>query len=347
MFFKQKSGWLLLIFAGALMAYGFFSPEKAAESIRKSMELCAKTVLPSLFLFSVAAKLLVKSGALFVREDSAAARLISRFGLSAPAASCLILGFLSGFPTGASVLADAVKQGELTRKEAKRLLPFANNAGASFLAGAVGVAGFGSARLGRVLFAAQLASALFCVMLTARGEGSVRQKPRSCPPKPSALFASAIWESVCAMLSVTGCIVFFSVLADMLPISFFSGFLELSGGLFRLFSLHLPRIQTVLLCGMLLGFGGLSVLLQVADRVSTAGISMSFYLVGKVMMLLTMTGFAPFFVWVSEKKGGGFVIFMSFALIFALGLVKNKIFFKKTMEKRNGMLYNRNEIECP
>ena len=359
----QKSLFGLLFVSALMMLYSVIYPAETGEMIRKSAILFAEKVFPSLFAFSVCAKMLVKSGICKKLEKTPIRHLFSLFSVSFGGFSALLLGFLSGFPVGAHILSDLLEKGEIQRKEAENLLPFCNNAGASFVIGTVGVTVFDSARVGRYLFFAQIAAALLAVSLTAgrRKETLSSSKfDEKTPASVSAVFTSAISESALAMISVCGYVVFFSVLTGIflrifrgfLPFSdvffaFFTGVFELSGGVFLLSEATFPTLGKLVLCGALLGFGGISVFLQVADRAEKATLPLSFYLKGKCMTMMFSAGFAPLFCFLGEKSFGFFWICMIFTGIFTINLIKNKIIFQKSVEKRKGMLYNRNEIHCP
>ncbi len=351
---------MLLVFSGACICYALVAPSAAGESIRGSLRLFGERVLPSLFLFSVSVKLIMGTEIYRSFEKTPLRHLFSLFGVSAGGFSALVMGLFAGFPVGAAALSDGVRDGALDKKEAKRLLPFVNQAGAGFVMG-VGLSVFGSVKTGMMLYLAQTAAALLGVILTAKEPTKQRSAP-SCKAMrtPASILTRAVSESALSMVAVCGYILFFGVISTMflsvltrfLPLgeaffAFFSGLLELSGGLFRFKTVLLPDFLRLILCGGLLGFGGFSVFFQAADHAERAGIPTSFYFFGKGMTALFSAGFAPFFVFLSEKSHRGFYVFVVFALIFFIGVLKNKIFFKKTMEKRNGMLYNRNEIHCP
>ncbi len=357
----EKSIFFFLFLSLGIMSYAVIKPSETAEMIRNALHLFAESILPSLFAFSVSAKLLMKCGITEILKKTPLCRVFRLFGLSVGGFAALFIGFLSGFPTGASVLADAVLSGEMKKEEAARLLPFCNNAGASFVIGAVGVGLFGSAKIGRMLFFAQLAASLLAVMLTGKGGApEMRNSVKKELPSFAVSFTSAVSEGVAAMLSVGGYVVFFSVLAGIFlrlftsffPFAkgfcaFFAGILELSGGLFMLSDTPFSHLERLILCGAILGFGGICVFFQVADRASLAGISTSFYLKGKIMTMLFSAGLAPLFCFFGECRFGGWYVFSVFLLILCIGAVKNLIFFKKTMEKPKRMLYNKNKIECP
>lgn len=345
------------------MAYSVFYPKETGETIRSALLLFAEKILPSLFAFSVSAKILTRSGVCERLERTPLCRVFPLFGVSAAGFSAMLLGFLSGFPVGAAVLAELVSGGRMKREEAESLLPFCNNAGAAFVIGTAGLLAFGSAEIGRALYLAQTAAALFAVILTARRRMpflsfSVSEKKREEAALP--LITSAIGEGALSMVGIGGYIVFFSVVTKMLfrvfhaflPLfdglfAVFSGFLEISGGIALISETSFSAFERLILCGAMLGFGGLSVWMQVADRVENAGISLSFYWKGKCMTALFCALLAPLFCAFGERRTTILGILAAVMFVLTIIAVKNKIIFQKSVEKREGMLYNRYEIQCP
>ena len=345
------------------MIYSVFYPKETGETIRLALLLFAERILPSLFAFSVSAKILTKSGFCERLERTPLCRLFPFLGVSAAGFSAMLLGLLSGFPVGASVLADFVSRGRMRKEEAESLLPFCNNAGASFVIGTVGLLAFDSAEIGRTLYLAQTAAVLFAVMLTAPRRipflaSSVLTEKKA--PSALSLVTSAIGEGAISMVGICGYVVFFSVVTKMLFCVFhaflpfldgfwaiFSGFLEISGGIAMISKMAFPETERLIFCGALLGFGGFSVWMQVADRAENAGISLSFYGKGKCMTMLFSALFSPFFCALKEMRVWTLGIFLVFVIILVVCAVKNKIIFQKSVEKKEGILYNRYEIQCP
>lgn len=354
---KQKANRFSLCAISAvsvyLMAYALFSPEKTMAALLAALALFVKKVLPSLAMFSVCAKLLVKSGAAEMLSFLPIGRLCFSLGVSRGGFAAFLIGSFAGFPTGAAVLSELCERGSISRREAESLLPFCNQAGASFVIGTVGAAFFEDTEKGLLLFAAQFLSSLIGVCATSGARlpylfsnGNVSVKRESLPR----ILTSAVSESASAMLSVCGYVVFFSVSTAVLfdtltafrivlpgsPAAVLSGVLELSSGLSRIPSAALSESAAVSLAGALLGFGGISVYLQAADRAET--LSLSRYLPSKLWTALLCGGIAFLFYTVFERyKNIFFVIFLCIFMAFfalLLNFLKNKVFFKKVWKNR-------------
>ena len=66
--------------------------------------------------------------------------------------------------------------------------------------------------------------------------------------------------------------------------SIFSGIIELTNGVSKVCAISNKNISVnIIICAFLLGFGGLSVLLQVLSIISKNGISVKPYLIGKIL----------------------------------------------------------------
>ena len=268
-------------------------PEAAGEGAAAGLRLCAGTLIPALFPFSVASGVLVRMG--FGANPSAFAdNWMQRcFGLPGVAALPLLLGFLGGYPLGAQILADQVRAGTIPKQDAVRLSAFCSNAGPGFILGAVAPAVLGSTVLGAVLLLIHVLSALITGILM-RGPRTPSTQNRKLRRKSlpfSSAFPEALSASASAMVRVTGAVVFFSVLNRLLPAaasdlpawtgSLIRGVLELSGGIFGLQSTSSALAFPI--CALLLGWGGLCVHLQTAQLFLSAGIPMRRYLFGKLL----------------------------------------------------------------
>ena len=358
--FFSVGGALLLAFF--VMAFSLTQPETAAALVRRALRLSAESVIPSLAVFAIGAKILVKSGACAGLGRTPLRHLFTPLGVSAAGFSAFLIGLVSGFPMGAAALSDLVSRGEMTREEAESLLPFCNNAGPAFVIGTVGAAFFGSARFGVILFAAQTAAAVLGVMMTAPARrkfisASCGAEKREMPAgrkgvsSTAGVIASSVAEGAAAMLSVCGFVVFFAVVSgavshvmqalnlnmDALGTALLTGALEVSGGFAALAETALPPFALLAVSGAMLGFGGISVWMQAADRAGAAALSMSHYFRGKLLCAGLCAAFSVLFGIIFQSKWGGLYAVGMILLWILSGIlfrfVKNHLFFKKRVEK--------------
>ncbi len=282
--------------AAWLMVFSLRNPTQTAEAARAALFLCAEAVIPSLFVFAVGAKLLVGANFTGFLTRLPIGGVCRLFGISRAGLSAVLIGLFSGFPVGAAVLADLVRRGEMERQEAEDLMPFCNGAGASFVVGTVGGAFFGSVKVGALLLFSQTAATVTALFLSAERRRHLLRTGENAFVKKasfSSVLTSAVGEGALAMVFVSGFVVFFSVFSFSLSfvfggenrifLSLLGSFLEISGGLSTLCGQKLfPPSVCVGLVGFFLGFGGISVMMQAADRAEAAEISMKKYFLGKL-----------------------------------------------------------------
>ena len=245
----------------------------ALRGAADGIELCLKTVVPSLFPFFVLSAALMQSC-----QGSGAVMGI------------LIPAFLGGYPVGAQTVYQAYRSGAVSKRDAEKLLAFCNNAGPAFLFGMVGQlfpgqswvwALWGTHVLGAVIAAGFVVG--FPISIPVSG---------GCIPKNP---AEIMRKSVGIMAVVCGWIVLFRVVIAFLDRWIFwlfpaevrvalIGLLELSNGCWELRTI--PSIPArFLLCGGMIAVGGLCVSMQTASV--TPGLSLRFYALGKLVQLGT------------------------------------------------------------
>ncbi len=268
------------LFAVGFSLLLFFFPAVGAESVSRSLSLCARSVVPSLFLFAALSQILVKSG-LFSRLGAFARPL----GLSPGGLSVVLIGLLCGFPMGAAAAGTLCRDGALSRKEAVCVLPICGNAGMAFVVGTVGTSFWEDRAFGVRLFLLQTALSLAWLLLGAprrRRSLTLLGESAKKPESPVALIVSAVASAGGAMVTVASFLLFFGAVADylllflhpVLPQTFspvICSLLELGRGCaeFAAFRESIPRFGKVGTAWSV-GFSGLSVVFQNLDRAGEA-----------------------------------------------------------------------------
>ena len=283
---------LLYVSIVAVCVLLFVLAEDTAQAARYALFLCAQTVIPALFPFFVLSSFMVSTG--FV---SALGRVLSPvsktlFRVSGSGAVVFVVGLLCGYPTGAKTVAELYENKQMERQEAERLLPFCNNSGPLFVIGAVGGM-LGCPTLGGWLYVIHAVSAVCTGVFLSFFAKSVSSANSSVIHSVNigAVFSDAVCRSVTAILQVCGFVVFFSVIrtffapflgTDALSL-LLGGMAEVTLGAEAICVADVGINQQMILLSAVLGFGGLCVFLQVWGIVSRAGLSVKWYLFGKLV----------------------------------------------------------------
>lgn len=284
---------------------------------QNGLVLWATSVIPSLFPFFVATELLCQTNFTFILGKLLNKFMKPLFNVPGESAVAIILGTISGYPVGAKVVCNLKNQKTISKIEAERLIAFTNNSGPLFILGTIGIALFHNKHIGFVLLIAHILSAFavgYCFKFWKKNKLDINFRETKFNSKLTPLKISDIGEilgksiknSISTILSIGGFIVLFSVILSILKTSgiinlistFFNkfgisqeittsiltSFFELTNGIKLIADLYTNfPLFSILLSAFFLGFGGLSVLLQVYSIIAKEGISIKPYLYGKLL----------------------------------------------------------------
>lgn len=254
----------------------------ALEGARQGIELCLRTVIPSLFPFFLLSILLTSS---FMGSSLPILRPLGRLcRVPIGAESLLVSGLLGGYPVGAQAIAEAYRAGQLQKTDAERLLAFCNNAGPAFLFGMVSSM-FPRKWIAWALWGTHIAGAVLAALLIP-GDGA---KSVTLSESRSVTLSASLNSALKVMAAVCGWVILFRVILAFLSRWFLwllpaaaqvavTGVLELSNGCCELLAVTDVRMRFCICAGML-SFGGLCVTMQTVSV--TGELSLRHYFLGK------------------------------------------------------------------
>lgn len=286
------------------------------EAAKNGLVLWANSIVPTLFPFFVATELLCKTNFIQILGKFLNKFMKPVFNVPGESAIAVIMGFISGYPVGAKVVCNLYEKKICSKSEAERLIAFTNNSGPIFILGSVGVSLLGNLHLGQILLISHIIASLLVgivfrfwkrnqVDLTFRNYNSERKELIKME-NLGEILTDAIKKSIWTVLNIGGFVVLFSVIISILSsfeiltgianilanfgfsyeivLSFLTGIIEMTNGVSLVASCYSNfPIYSVLTCSFLLGFGGLSVLLQVFSIISKYKISIKPYFYGKLL----------------------------------------------------------------
>lgn len=291
------------------------------DAARNGLALFVTSVLPTLFPFFVATELLLKSNLINILGKLLNKFIKPLFNVPGESFIAIILGIISGYPVGAKIVCDLKKEKKISKIEAERLISFTNNSGPLFILGTVGIALFGTKKIGIILLIAHIISSLivgyifrfwkkntpdFSNYTLSYHYKNLEENHLIKLSNIGEILGDAIKKSIFTLLNIGGFIVLFSVIISILDNSglintlsnlfsflginsqilnsFLFGFIELTNGV-SLTSKYFYTFPTIsiLTTSFILGFGGLSVLLQVYSIIAKENISIKPYFYGKLL----------------------------------------------------------------
>lgn len=303
---------IFVLFAISLITFS----ENNLIAAKNGLALWANSVVPTLLPFFIATELLCKTNFVQVLGNLLHKFIKPIFNVPGESVVAIILGIISGYPVGAKVVCNLYENKICSKPEAERLIAFTNNSGPIFILGTVGIAFYKNVRIGKILLITHILSALIVGLIFRYWKKSqVDLNYRTYNSDTTDLvkisnlgeiLGNAINKSISNILMIGGFVLLFSVVLSILSksgllsifailleylgipsnfsFSFLSGFIEITNGIKITsdFYLSMPT-ASVLLSSFLLGFGGISVMLQVYAIISKYHISIKSYFYGKIM----------------------------------------------------------------
>ena len=261
-----------------------FDSERALEGARSGVDLCIRTVIPSLFPFFVLSLILTDS--IPVSTAASVRKFCEGTGLPAAVASLLVPSFLGGYPVGAKCIGDLYRKQQISKPAAQQLLTFCSNAGPSFLFGMVS-GFFPEQKMVWELWLIHILSAL----LTGLSFPGQKEEQLFCTAEKQSSQNAAVFSAAKAMALVCCWVILFRTMIAFLKAwflwllpewaqVFLTGILELTNGCCELLLIEDLKLRFVL-CSCMLAFGGICVVFQTASVIN--GLSLVCYLKGKFL----------------------------------------------------------------
>ena len=291
-------------------------------AVKSGLSLWANSVVPSLFPFFVATELLMHTNIVSILGNIFNNFMKPLFNIRGEGSFAFVMGLISGYPVGAKIACDFRKNNICTKEECERLLSFTNNSGPLFIIGTVGILMFGNSAIGILLFITHILACLTvgfifrfwrCKRDNLKLESSSNKNITNSYVSFSNLgsvLAESITSATKTILLIGGFVVIFSSIISILQTSgiikvvssflspifsslnidtsfaspLISGFLEITNGINCISNIACKKISiNIIFTAFLLGFGGISVLLQVLSIVSKTDLSIKPYVFGKLL----------------------------------------------------------------
>ena len=210
--------------------------------------------------------------------------------INGQALSAFLLGSICGFPVGVKLSADMYKKGIITKDECERLIGFSSNMGPAFIISGVGAALYGSIKIGVILYAVTLVSAIASGFLM--GIGRKASDSYFHPKKHSFSLTDSIKSASQNTVNICGFIVFFSMVCGLFSIvikndfayTLILPFFEISNAVKSISALYfVPKATKLVAIAFSVSFSGLSIFMQAKSFFAEEKISMKPYLKTKLI----------------------------------------------------------------
>lgn len=291
------------------------------SAAKHGLALWANSVVPSLFPFFVATELLSSTNITNLLGRILNKFMKPMFNVRGEGSFAFIMGIISGYPVGAKIACDFRENNTCSKAECERLLSFTNNSGPLFIMGTVGVGMYGNSTIGFLLFITHILACitvgiLFRFWKINEDKETYTFNKNNFSDKNVSLsdlgeiLGKSITNSISTVVMIGGFVVLFSVIISILNSSniinllsavlvpilnlfnipndfgscIITSILEITNGINLISNIPVKNISlNIILSAFFLGFGGISILLQVLSITSKTDLSIKPYIIGKLL----------------------------------------------------------------
>ena len=289
-----------------LIIYSFFFPEITVNSARNGIQIWFQQILPALLPFTILSSVLVKSD--FLKSFKGNANVIAVILTM----SC---GFIFGFPIGAKLSSDFYKQNLLSGKQAIVLAIVTNNFSPMYVCGFAMPLLFASTQYNISTYILLYLIPLILVTLyllwnfNLKSNSTHDAMKKTSHKKTASSFRldmqvmdAGIISGFESLIKICGYIVIFSIVSEIaittiskliiqpqIFITLFLANLEITNGIHMLSNCIISESLTYIAAIQALSFGGLSGIAQTSSILSSSGLSIHKYIIGKAVLSLLLT----------------------------------------------------------
>ena len=274
-----------------------FNPSFYAKSCLNAVSVWVFKVFPLMFPFFIFTRLIVN---LNTPKQNFMDKFFNKlYHTPISSFSTFFLATLSGYPMGAKLICTMFENGQITTKDAKKMLSFCSVSGPMFMLGTVGIAMLNSFKAGVIILISNIIASLINGIIY-RGKNEKTNKNFKYISKDNNnLLAESVYDSLVSILMVGSYIVLSFILIDILNnlhittflskiicsvcninshhdvvLSVLNGLIEITRGILDLSSSNISLALKTIISSTLIGFGGVSILLQSISFLSKVKISM-------------------------------------------------------------------------
>ena len=292
--------------------------QSCIDSALVGVSLVVKTIVPTIFPFSVICNLLISYDGVSLYSKILGPIFCKPLKLSKSSSFPIVASILSGYPLGCKYCCDLYSLGYINRNEFERLLNIASNASPMFLIGSIGATMLGDVKLGFILLIGNYLSPIIVGILT-RNKNKTLSNMKEIPKTNTNInfgtaLKSAIDNGINTTWQVGAFVVLFSIIISIIKnnayisiifsnledffnlpqyslYGFFLGSVEFTNGCKLITTLPLTLPLKLAIISFICSFSGLSVIAQISSFVSKYDVSLA-----KYSLLKFIQGIISFFI---------------------------------------------------
>ena len=358
--------WALTVVTFSVACTVLLFSAEVAQAVRLAIENCLTRVVPSLMTFMTLS--------CFVSYTEVSTVVVNVFGnltdkvfhLPRCCAKVILMSLIGGYPCGARLTADLLKNREITPEIAEHLLLFCIHPSPAYAVCAIGIGVFSDASLGFLIYAVHVVGACSIGFLWRSRDKTNRLNVKASTVTVGQGFVRAVYDSTNAMLAICGFVITVSVIQVLIEktgmvmtVGSLVGNVPIVRALVYSFldvvtavgaCAQCTPIAAVVLCAGAMSLGGVSIWLQVAFMLREYRISFgkiiffrifhAVWTAGETWIIMKITNFpitvstGAISVTFSEKRVQIAILFLMCCIFFVVSLDQSIREIKQRWKKK-------------
>lgn len=303
---KKYSNLIIVILSFVTLMLILLNKSLVSKTVITSFSIWFNTLVPSMFPMFILSDILISYNFTEFIPKKIVNSVSKLFNISSNAVLIVFLSMISGFPTNAINIKNAVDEDMISIKEAEHLLLFNHFANPLFVLETVGVFFLNNTRYGIIILLSHIISNIFIAILFRNKNHYTTNNYKAKNNKSQSfgnIISNSIIKSINSLLMISGTVTLFLILSTLI-INIFNlnnffaiiiqGILEMTMSIASLSILNFSDIIKVVVTTMIISFGGLSTHLQVYSSLDEK-ICYKNYFVGRIFQMF-ISGFLSFII---------------------------------------------------
>lgn len=302
--FNKNHNYFMCILITMFIFIFVYNLESCINASLVGVSLVIKTIIPTIFPFSVICNLLISYDGVGLYSKILGPILCKPLKLSKASSFPIVASFLSGYPLGCKYCCDLYSLGYIDRNEFERLLNIASSASPMFIVGSIGATMLGDIKLGFILLIANYLSPIIVGILTinkSKKNSSMKELPENnINSNFGFALKSALDNGINTTLQVGAFVILFSIIISIIKnnayisivfnnienffnlpkysiYGLFLGSVEFTNGCKLITTLPLTLPFKLAIISFICSFSGLSVIAQISSFVYKYNVSIAKY----------------------------------------------------------------------
>ncbi len=284
--------------------------KKVLESVSFSISIWKENLFPTLFPFLVILSILIDIGSINILGSIIGKPISKLFNISKEGSIVFISSLISGFPTGAKLITNLVKNEIISINESNKLIMFTSFSNPIFILGFI----YSLIPIKKIIYIILISHTLSGILIGIifRSNVELNNIPKENNKKKdyssfSLIFKNSIIDSLNTMFLLLGIVTIFSLIVSFFEITFnidpltksiLSGILEMTQGIKNISILNISILLKCILITIFISFGGLSIHMQVLSIISETKIKYKQFLLARIIhaILASLLVFISFLI---------------------------------------------------